>query len=199
MTELESTRDEFSIAGVDLEIAALRRGGDGIPIVLLHGFGSTKEDYADIVRRPALDGRPVVAYDAPGCGASEASRLDRVDIPFLVEVARTVVDRAGIDRFHLAGHSMGGLTGLMLADAMPERIETFTTIEGNVAPEDCFLSRQIIEFADRRLVLRRIRRTGRGGPGLGVGVLCDVVQAGAAGGGREHLPSRWSTCPTMPV
>lgn len=122
MTGLDPVVHEFSVGGV--------------PIVLLHGFGSTKEDYADIVRRPALQGRPVLAYDAPGCGASTASRLDAVDIPFLVEVARTMIDRAGIDRVHLAGHSMGGLTGLMLADSMPERIASFTTVEGNVAPED---------------------------------------------------------------
>ncbi len=148
MTELDTAVHAFSVDEVDVEIAALARDGVGLPIVLLHGFGSTKEDYADIVRRSSLDGRPVLAYDAPGCGASAASRLDAVDIPFLVDVARTMLDRAGIDRFHLAGHSMGGLTGLMLADAMPERVASFTSIEGNVAPEDCFLSRQIIEFAD---------------------------------------------------
>ena len=148
MTELERVGHEVAIEGVDVSASALRRGGDGVPIVVLHGFGSTKEDYADVVRRPALAGRPVLAYDAPGCGASAASRLDAVDIPFLVAVATAMLDREGIDRFHLAGHSMGGLTGLLLADAMPDRTVSFTSIEGNVAPEDCFLSRQIIEFAD---------------------------------------------------
>ncbi|MEM9464899.1 MAG: alpha/beta fold hydrolase [Actinomycetota bacterium] len=146
--ELEPVRHELVIDDVELSIAGLVRRGEGPALVLLHGFGSTKEDYADIVRRPALDGRPVLAYDAPGCGASDASRLDAVDIPFLVDVAARMIDREGIDRFHLAGHSMGGLTGLLLADAMPERVASFTSIEGNVAPEDCFLSRQIIEFAD---------------------------------------------------
>jgi len=59
-----------------------------------------------------------------------------------------MVDRAGFDRFHLVGHSMGGLTGLMLADAHPGRVLSFSSIEGNVAPEDCFLSRQILTHAD---------------------------------------------------
>ncbi|MNE66641.1 hypothetical protein D3C80_1621990 [compost metagenome] len=40
---------------------------------------------------------------------------------------------------------MGGLTGLILAHADPERVLTFVDIEGNIAPEDCFLSRQIHE------------------------------------------------------
>ena len=38
---------------------------------------------------------------------------------------------------------MGGLTSLMLAHQDPERVASFTDIEGNLAPEDCFLSRQI--------------------------------------------------------
>ncbi len=68
----------------------------------------------------------------------------------------------GVDRFHVVGHSMGGLTALLLADRDPARVVSFVDIEGNVAPEDCFLSRQVVshphsdpagflsEFTDRR-------------------------------------------------
>ena len=42
---------------------------------------------------------------------------------------------------------MGGLTALMLAHEQPSRVLSFMNIEGNIAPEDCFLSRQIIEHA----------------------------------------------------
>ena len=50
-----------------------------------------------------------------------------------------------IDRFHLIGHSMGGLTALILGDEHPGRVSSFINIEGNVSPEDCFLSRQVVE------------------------------------------------------
>lgn len=40
---------------------------------------------------------------------------------------------------------MGGLTALILAHQIPERVLSFVDIEGNVAPEDCFLSRQIVD------------------------------------------------------
>ena len=36
----------------------------------------------------------------------------------------------------------------MLANAHPDRVLSFTDIEGNISPEDCFLSRQIVEHAD---------------------------------------------------
>lgn len=41
---------------------------------------------------------------------------------------------------------MGGLTGLLLALKHPSRVLSFINIKGNLAPEDCFLSRQIYDF-----------------------------------------------------
>ncbi|MEX3964544.1 alpha/beta fold hydrolase [Paraburkholderia sp. EG286B] len=136
----------FDVDGTALELSAIHRDGDKAPIVFLHGFGSTKEDYADIVRYAAFEGHPFVAYDAPGCGETQCAHLSKVGIPFLVETALAVLERVGFDRFHLVGHSMGGLTALMLAHRHPERVLSFVDIEGNIAPEDCFLSRQIVEY-----------------------------------------------------
>lgn len=136
----------LEVDGVALKIAAISRQGKLAPIVFLHGFGSTKEDYADIAIRRAFAGRAFLAYDAPGCGESACGDLRKVNIPFLVETAKKMLAHAGIDRFHLVGHSMGGLTALMLAHELRDRVLSFIDIEGNVAPEDCFLSRQIVDF-----------------------------------------------------
>jgi len=144
MSDLTHERVSLTVDGVDLRVATVGRAGDLAPVVLLHGFGSTKEDYADFARRPAFAGRPFLAYDAPGCGGTECADLTRVSVPFLVGTAQAVLRHAGIDRFHLVGHSMGGLTGLLLAHQEPGRVLGFVDIEGNVAPEDCFLSRQIV-------------------------------------------------------
>ena len=138
----------FSVEGVELDVATIHRNGDRAPIVFLHGFGSSKEDYADIIRHAAFAGRPFVAYDAPGCGESMCSDLAQITIPFLVNTALEVLDRYGIGRFHLVGHSMGGLTALVLAHQSTGRVLSFVDIEGNIAPEDCFLSRQIVEHPE---------------------------------------------------
>ncbi|AYQ43932.1 MULTISPECIES: alpha/beta fold hydrolase [Burkholderia cepacia complex] len=135
----------FNVDGTALDVSAIHRDGDKAPIVFLHGFGSTKEDYADIVRHTAFDGHPFIAYDAPGCGETRCADLLQIGIPFLLKTARAVLDHIGFDRFHLIGHSMGGLTALMLAHQQPERVLSFVDIEGNIAPEDCFLSRQIVD------------------------------------------------------
>jgi pimeloyl-ACP methyl ester carboxylesterase len=129
---------------VGLKLAAAGRDGDLVPIVFLHGFGSTKEDYVDLACQPAFTGRPFLAYDAPGCGETVCEDLPAISIPFLVKTAQAMLDHAGIRRFHLVGHSMGGLTALLLAHQEADRVLSFTDIEGNLAPEDCFLSRQIL-------------------------------------------------------
>ena len=142
-TEFHKSKWPLRVDGVDLDVAAIHRTGRLEPIVFLHGFGSTKEDYADIVRWREFDGHAFLAFDAPGCGDTHCADLSRVSIPFLVDTALAAIDKAGFERFHLVGHSMGGLAALMLADAQPQRVLSFVNIKGNLAPEDCFLSRQI--------------------------------------------------------
>ena len=144
--EVTYERLNLRVEGVDLEVAVSRRAGARAPIVFLHGFGSTKEDYIDLVYDAAFAGRPFLAYDAPGCGETACEDLSEVSIPFLVDTARAVLREEGIERFHLVGHSMGGLTALLLADEEPGRVLSFVDIEGNVAPEDCFLSRQVVTY-----------------------------------------------------
>ncbi|SDN43155.1 Glutamate dehydrogenase/leucine dehydrogenase [Ensifer sp. YR511] len=146
--QFRKTRFRLHHSGVDLEVSALQRDGDRTPFVFLHGFGSTKEDYADFVRQRAFDGHRFLAFDAAGCGETLSSELSRTSIPFLVETALRVLDAVKFDRFHLVGHSMGGLAGLMLAHQYPERVISFVDIKGNLAPEDCFLSRQILDYPE---------------------------------------------------
>jgi pimeloyl-ACP methyl ester carboxylesterase len=136
----------LDVAGTHLEVSAIHRDGPRAPVVFLHGFGSTKEDYADLVHHADFHGRPFLAFDAPGCGETICSDLLRISIPFLVATAETLLDRVGFEHFHLVGHSMGGLTALLLAESNPERVLSFTNIEGNLASEDCFLSRQIVGY-----------------------------------------------------
>lgn len=158
---LRSFRLPMTVGGTDVDVAGMHRAGTGVPLVLLHGFGSTKEDYADVAQIAALSDRPVLAWDAPGCGATACADLAAVSVPFLVAVAEKVLRATGTGRYHLVGHSMGGLTALLLAERDPGRVAGFVDIEGNLAPEDCFLSRQVVshphpdpqgflaEFADR--------------------------------------------------
>lgn len=183
------------IGGVGLEVAAASRDGGLDPVVFLHGFGSTKEDYLDIACQPAFTGRPFLAYDAPGCGQTWCAGLSGISIPFLVATAQAMLDHAGIRRFHLAGHSMGGLTALLLAHAEPGRVLSFTGIEGNLPPEDCFLSRQVLTHpADDddgfiKILAERVRRSRSFSSTLFAASLPHKVRPGAVRGIFESMVS----------
>jgi pimeloyl-ACP methyl ester carboxylesterase/quercetin dioxygenase-like cupin family protein len=132
-----------SADGADVRLALLTRCGAFPPLVFLHGFGSTKEDFADVTRYREFNDYRVLALDAPGCGASDDGGV-AVTIETIVQCLGRVLDKFDVRRLHLVGHSMGGLAALVYARENPGRIASFVNIEGNLAPEDCFLSRQIV-------------------------------------------------------
>ncbi|GJD00084.1 alpha beta hydrolase protein [Colletotrichum higginsianum] len=174
------------IDNAELSISTVRRSGSGDPVLFLHGFGSTKEDYTDVVLHDAMAGHPIIAYDAPGSGASTVSDYSAICMPFLVAVAEAVLEAHGVSGFHLVGHSMGGLTGLLLARRNPGAVRSFVNIKGNLAPEDCFLSRQILDFpADEGpdafvdAFVERTRRSPDYGNGVYAAAFRAKVQPGA--------------------
>ncbi|KAJ5088370.1 hypothetical protein N7456_011986 [Penicillium angulare] len=136
----------LQVQGVNLNVSTVSNLNSQPPILFLHGFGSCKEDLADIVIQKDLQQHGYLAFDAPGCGHTTSDKLSATDIPFLVATAEALLSHFNITKFHLMGHSMGGLTALLLAHRYPERVLSFLDIKGNLAPEDCFLSRQIFTF-----------------------------------------------------
>ena len=104
---------------------ALYRSGEGTPLVLLHGFGGDHTGWLSIVSR--LKGVPTLTYDLPGHGRS-------LDVPGggrAGAMGKTILadlDARGIERFHLAGHSMGGSTAIMMALRAPQRIASLTLV-----------------------------------------------------------------------
>ncbi|EHK23138.1 uncharacterized protein TRIVIDRAFT_28886 [Trichoderma virens Gv29-8] len=139
-------RLRLEIDGTQVDLALFRRAGKYTPILFLHGWGSSKEDYVDVRLYSAFDGHSFLAYDAPGCGETWCADLSKVNIAFLVETAKAILHHFQISEFHVVGHSMGGLTALELAHSNPMSIRSFVNIKGNLASEDCFISRQIFDW-----------------------------------------------------
>src|SRR5215472_14417123 len=101
-------------------------GGDGIPVLLLHGFGADLNTW--MFTQPALaEGRRVIALDLPGHGGS-SKEAGAGDVESLSKIAESALDALGIERVHLVGHSMGGAVAASLAVHGPERIASLTLI-----------------------------------------------------------------------
>lgn len=102
-------------------------GGNGEPVVLLHGIFAEKDHWVDFAR--PLTGRyHVIAPDLPGFGAS--GRLPEHDYSYAAqtEYLKTLLDTLGVQRVHLAGNSMGGTIAALFAIAHPERVASVAFI-----------------------------------------------------------------------
>jgi pyruvate dehydrogenase E2 component (dihydrolipoamide acetyltransferase) len=104
----------------------LRQGEGGEPLVLLHGFGGDLGNWL-FNAEPLSAGRAVYALDMPGHGGS-VKQVGKGDVGVLVDAVREFLDGQGIERAHLAGHSMGGLVAAELALSDPARVLSLTLV-----------------------------------------------------------------------
>jgi pimeloyl-ACP methyl ester carboxylesterase len=105
------------VPGLAPVTVAYERQGSGEPLLLLHGLGHRRQAWQRVV--PLLaEGYDTIALDLPGFGQSPD--LDP-EVPRNLETAVTwleaLLSELGADRPHVAGHSLGGLIGLRMAQA----------------------------------------------------------------------------------
>jgi pimeloyl-ACP methyl ester carboxylesterase len=117
--------------GVGLAVEVV---GDGPGLLLLHGLGGAKEDFADHVPILARD-HTVVTFDHRGHGESDnptdpaAYSLER-----LVADSLAVADATGLDHFRLLGHSMGGMVARKIAIQESSRVDALVMMDTAAGP-----------------------------------------------------------------
>jgi pimeloyl-ACP methyl ester carboxylesterase len=114
--------------GDGVEIA-VEVAGSGPGLLLVHGHGGAKEDFADHVERLARS-HTVVTFDHRGHGASgHPSDAGAYSLARLRADTWAVADAVGLDRFRVLGHSMGGMVVRRMPLEQPERIEALVLMD----------------------------------------------------------------------
>ena len=137
------TLRDFTFDGPAGAIAA-STGGDGPPVLLLHGFPQTRAMWRPIAARLIDAGFPVVTADLRGYGASHKP-LDGVDYAFRA-MARDLValmDHQGYARYHLVGHDRGARVAHRLA--LDDR-------------DNRLMSRRLMDIVPTHLILTALNR-----------------------------------------
>src|SRR5271168_2870723 len=110
-----------------VEIAYLDEG-DGEPILLVHGFASTKNVnwvYPTWVSELKKNGRRVIALDNRGHG--DSSKLYDPEQYHIATMAGDVValmDQLEIERADIMGYSLGARMTALLAQSQPQRLRS---------------------------------------------------------------------------
>ena len=106
--------ESIRIPGADgLTLHALVWSGEGVGMLLLHGFGNYR----------------TVALDLRGHGDSDADPEGRYDHESMARDVKAAADFLGMERLVLIGHSMGGRVALRFAGAHPDRIAGLVVID----------------------------------------------------------------------
>lgn len=128
--------------------------GPGLPIVLIHGSGSSRAVFARQFDSPLAAAHRLIAFDLPGHGESSDARdpANAYTIAGLAQSAAQLLDIMGIDRAVVFGWSLGGhvaielasfhraVAGLMLTGAPPVSKGPFGMLRGFHAHWDMLLA-----------------------------------------------------------
>lgn len=128
----------------EYRIHTVEYGGTGAPLVLLHGLSGSARWWNRNIPALAAEFR-VVVPDLVGFGRTPvAGRLP--PFPRLSEVLSGWLERLGIERTHLVGHSMGGQVAAHLAARFPERVERLVLVDSAGIPRP-LTPRAVMRFA----------------------------------------------------
>ena len=110
-----------TINGADLYFEDI---GIGEPIIFQHGYTASHEAWGGVVERMSEHYR-CIAMDCRGAGDSSHPD-DGYNIEQLAADVVGMADHLGLDRFHYAGQSMGGLIGFELGISHTDRLLSLT-------------------------------------------------------------------------
>jgi pimeloyl-ACP methyl ester carboxylesterase len=116
---MPSSAVDETAGGGEQPAAAVVDEGTGTALLLLHGWGATKELMAPVSQR--MGGYRVIAPDLPGFGATPPPPQAWGADEYAAWVI-ALLDRLGVGRAHIVGHSNGGRVAIALAAAHPERV-----------------------------------------------------------------------------
>ncbi|RJX81197.1 alpha/beta fold hydrolase [Pseudomonas sp. LS-2] len=158
--------------------------GRGAPVLLVHGLGSSCQDWEYQIPALAAQYR-VIVVDVRGHGRSDKPR-ERYSIPGFSADIEALLEHLQSGPVHLVGLSMGGMIGFQLAVDQPQLLKSLTIV--NSAPEVKIKSFGDFRQFAKRWLLARVFSMETIGKGLGKNLFPDPEQAEL----RHKIARRWA-------
>ena len=156
--------DERTIVADGLRIRAIEERPSverDDPVLMIHGLGGWAENWSEILPAVAATGRRAIAFDLPGFGGSERPRRNTYfhpERPFYAPFVFSVLDALGIERAHVAGHSLGGAIAFTAAVWRPERVRSLTLVAPGGLARSLILELRMLTLPAMD-ILARLRRS----------------------------------------
>ncbi|OZG27944.1 alpha/beta hydrolase [Williamsia sp. 1138] len=124
----DESNSTVTVGGLGFDVRS-RPGGEGDPVILLHGFPETSASWSTVADLLATAG--IASYAPDQRGYSPGARPTDIADYRLQELVGDIVglcDEFGLERVHLAGHDWGAIVAWAVAAAHPERVTTLTAV-----------------------------------------------------------------------
>lgn len=96
--------------------------GEGRPILFIHGLGGTLHHLRHPLFGGKIPGYRLIALDRPGAGWSTRAPGASARLPEQAALIAKFIDRLGLEKPLVVGHSLGGMITLTLALNHPDKI-----------------------------------------------------------------------------
>ena len=146
----------FVDAADGVRLHALDWGGDGPPVILIHGNGRTGRSWNAVARR-LHDSYRVIALDVRGHGDSGPSALGNDSLARMKDIA-SVTEALDLPPHFVVSHSMGSMPAGLYAAQYPERVRGQLLIEPVVDVHDWWRVSEDISKSEWAATSRRATR-----------------------------------------
>jgi 2-hydroxymuconate-semialdehyde hydrolase len=154
---------EIPVAGATI---ALDDAGQGVPVLLLHGFPATRHLWARVAPLLTGAGYRLLIPDLVGYGESSAPAGAPIDMANQARWMLGLLDVLGIERAAVVAHDVGSAAAQLMVLSAPQRIRALAVLDGVYMGEwamQAVASIQTWDPADaRRLFPVLARRLARG-------------------------------------
>jgi 3-oxoadipate enol-lactonase len=158
--------------------------GQGKPLLLLHGLGSSCRDWEYQIPVFATHYR-VIVMDMRGHGRSDRPR-ERYSIPGFAGDVEALIEHLNLGPVHVVGLSMGGMIGFQLAVDQPHLLESLCIV--NSAPQVKIQSADDAWQYAKRWILARLLSMETLGKAIGRNLFPKPEQDEL----RRKIASRWA-------
>lgn len=110
-----------------------RDEGAGTPIVLIHGTGASLHTWEDWTK-DLIEHYRVIRLDLPAYGLTGQDPQKRYSSKDYVDLLDTFLTKLKVEKFHLAGNSLGGLISWLYASYHPEKVDKLVLLDPSGFP-----------------------------------------------------------------
>lgn len=143
-TSAVPVQHRIAVNGIELDCL---EQGDGVPLLMLHGFPDHAASWRPLAERLGPGIRQLAPDQRGYRGSSRPPGVADYGIDILVNDLVGLIDALGIERVHLCGHDWGGVLAFELAERFPARVAGLIALN---APPARIFQHLILHDAEQR-------------------------------------------------